>query len=52
MKVCKICKRELDDNQFSKRRCVNNGYGTYCKDCAKVIRNRKANTSLEATQTS
>lgn len=45
MKVCKVCNKELDDNQFSKRRCINNGYGTYCKDCAKVIRNDKSKQS-------
>lgn len=41
MRVCTICKRELDESCFSINRARKDGLTTYCKDCQKAYNSKR-----------
>lgn len=41
MRVCTICKRELDKSCFNKNKARKDGLTTYCKDCQKAYNSKR-----------
>ncbi|MGL5620841.1 hypothetical protein [Cetobacterium sp.] len=47
MKRCGICGELLDESRFSKRKYKLNGFGNYCKSCAKEYANDYKNNQIK-----